>query len=356
LALAKAERPLILFLDSLDQLSTTYSTHVIAWLPSELPKNVRLIVTTRPGEHLNALKNKLPPENLLELEPMMPEEGEVLLNLWLKDVGRLLQDFQRREVLDKFYTCRFPLYLKLAFEEARRWKSYTDNIRLSQGIEGIIKENLIKRLETDHSRMLIARCLGYIAASQGAKGLSEDEILEILSLDTDFFENFLKRARHKPPEPKLPVVVWSRLYFDLEPYLSTTNHEGTVLFTFFHRELGEVARNIYLVGDEKTYHQVLSDYFLSKADPEVEPQKTEGRRAWKGTPRALSELPYHLSRGHRWDELFQTLVDFTFLEEKATRVGVQENIDAKGNRTISYTGALALKKDYDLALKDFPQE
>jgi len=356
LALATADKPLILFLDSLDQLSAAHNARSLNWLPAELPENVRLIVTTRPGEYLVALRNKLLRDNIFELEPLSLEEGSLLLDHWLNDAGRQLQDFQRKEVLDKFSACGWPLYLKLAFEEAHRWKSYTDEMKLSQDTKGIIKDNLFKRLEADHGKMLVSRFFGYMAASREMNGLAEDELLEILSSDNEFFDDFLKRAKHKPPERKLPVAVWARLYFDLEPYLSGRNHEGIALLTFFHRELGDVAKSKYLAEDEVKFQKVLADYFLGKADPEIEPEKKERKKTWQGIPRALSELPYHLTRAGRWDELFETLVDFRFLEQKAARAGVVENIDSQGNKTRSYTGAFALVEDFDQALSSFPKE
>jgi hypothetical protein len=357
LALATTDNPLVLFLDSLDQLSAAHHARSLIWLPADLPENVRLIVTTRPGEYLVALRNKLPQDNIVELGPLSLEEGSILLDRWLTaPPSRQLQDFQRKEVLDKFAACRWPLYLKLAFEEARLWKSDTRELKLSQDIKGIIKDNLFKRLEADHGKMLISRFFGYMAASREMNGLAEDELLEILSSDKEFFNDFLNRVKHTPPEPKLPVAVWARLYFDLESYLSGRSHEGATLLSFFHRELGDVAKSAYLAEDEDKFQQVLADYFLSKADPEVEPEKKERKKTWHGTPRALSELPFHLTRASRWDEVFETLVDFRFLEQKAARVGVMENIDAQGKRTISYTGALALLEDFDLALGSFPKE
>ncbi len=357
LALATSDTPLILFLDSLDQLSAAHHARSLIWLPADLPENVRLIVTTRPGEYLVALRNKLPQDNVVELGPLSLEEGSILLDRWLSaPPSRKLQDFQRKEVLDKFAACRWPLYLKLAFEEARLWKSDKRQLKLSQDIKGIIKDNLFKRLEADHGRMLVSRFFGYMAASREMNGLAEDELLEILSSDKEFFDDFLARAKHAPPEPKLPVAVWARLYFDLEPYLTGRSHEGATLLTFFHRELGDLAKNAFLAENEQKFQQVLADYFLSKADPEIEPEKKERKKTWQGTPRALSELPFHLTRAGRWDEVFETLVDFCLLEQKAARVGIMENIDARGAKTTSYTGALALLEDFDRALGCFPKE
>jgi hypothetical protein len=356
LALASVDKPLILLLDSIDQLSTVHNAGSLKWMPGELPDNVKLVVTTRPGEYLVAIRNRIPQDNVYKLEPMSMEEGELLLERWLKDANRNLQDFQKKEVLDKFSSCGWPLYMKLAFEEARLWKSYTGEISLAPGTEAIIRDNLLKRLEHEHGELLVARCLGYITATREMNGLAEDEILEVLSSDTTFFDEFLERVKHEPPERKLPVAVWARLYFDLEPYLTERSHESTTLLTFFHRELGKVAKKKYVDEKEQVYQQVLADYFLNQADTEIDPEKNSRKRSWLGSARALSELPYHLARAERWDELFEILVDFQFLEQKAARVGVQENIDASGNKTKSYTGPLALLEDYDLTINNLPQE
>ena len=47
MGLATAERPLILFLDSLDQLSTSQGARSLVWIPNELPEHVALIASTR---------------------------------------------------------------------------------------------------------------------------------------------------------------------------------------------------------------------------------------------------------------------------------------------------------------------
>ena len=59
LALAAAEKPLVVFLDALDQLSDADHGRDLAWLPAQLPEHVQLVVSTIPGECLTALEQKL---------------------------------------------------------------------------------------------------------------------------------------------------------------------------------------------------------------------------------------------------------------------------------------------------------
>ncbi len=347
LALATEEKPLILFLDALDQLSDAEGARSLIWLPADLPEHVRLIVSTLPGECLSALESKLSDTSLVELKPMPPDEGRKLLDLWLEDAGRTLPQHQRDEVLSKFGAEGRPLYLKLAFEEARRWKSYTDpsDTVLAEGIRGIIRENLFARLSSpaNHGKMIVSRSLGYLVAAKN--GLSEDELLDVLSSDADVLSDFKRRSPISPEVERLPVVLWSRLYFDLEPYLTERSADGASLMTFYHRQLGEVVAEDYLAGDAKPgRHRALADYF-DKQGLEIE-----------GAPnlRKMSELPFQQTHGEMWEELFATLTNFPFLERKAADLGVLERTDAEGNVTRTHTGVFLLQDDFRLALEKMP--
>jgi NACHT domain- and WD repeat-containing protein len=360
LKLATAGQPLIVFLDALDQLSDANLARNLIWLPAELPENVRLVVSTLPGECKTALERRLPSANLVKLEPMPTEEADELLGAWLTKAGRTLQPRQRTEVLTKFALSAMttdesggdemkehgmPLYLKLAFEEARRWKSYTPVVDLAPDIPGIIRK-LFDRLSSDanHGTTIVSRSLGYLAAAKN--GLSEDEMLDVLSLDEDVRADFKARAKHTPPEEHLPVVVWSRLYFDLEPYLTERSADAASLLSFYHRQLREVVEAEFLSGDKKpARHAHIADYFAHQ--DLFEPQKK--------TPnvRKLSELPYQQTYGGKWDELHATLTDFEFLEAKLTHVAVITSGKGENAKTI-YGGVYELQEDYRRAVEKWP--
>jgi len=408
--LATADKPLILFLDSLDQLSPSQGARSLTWLPTELPEHVSVIASTREEDTFENLKARQALEEVLV--GLSREEGDDLVCQWLKSVQRTLQPDQRKEVLDKFIQSEgYPLYLKLAFEEARLWtsKSDKDSEKLAPEVKGIIEKNMIDRLaqEGNHGKALVAHALGYLAASR--YGLAEDELLDLLSRDREVYEWFFKQSFHlpsdlvewaiqyrrthkigkikgeeqspkeeeraalvwlkeirTPPEkvadflnevlpkadgPRLPVVLWSRLSFDLAPYLTERMVDGSPLLNFYHRELGDVATAVFLAeGKDQPYHAKLADYFHFKADP-------AGDQSWTGNyPHGLSELPYHLTRAAQFEEVYQTLKDFKFLEHKATEVGVQERKYESGNSVKTYTGVLQLQDDFERALEAMPGE
>jgi len=356
LVLATADRALIIFLDSLDQLSGAHNARSLNWLPKDLPENVKLVVSTRPGEELAALKNKLAAENIVELGPMPRKEGEELLGKWLDNAGRTLQDFQRKEVLSGFKTSGNPLYFKMAFEEARRWHSFTKDISLKPDVKGIIRD-LYERLsdERNHGKMLTSRALGYLAA--GRFGLSEDEIIDVLSFDQVVMKDFKRRSPKSPEVDRLPVAVWSRFYFDLKPYLAERISENTSLLIFYHRELHGIAKEDYLSGNEGLErHRSMARYFNQQADLGGKGYQDEKKKwdRWSGISRALSELPYHTTASKMWDELFVVLTDFRFLENKAERVNVTELKDQNSETFRIYGGVSGLQEDYERALLDYP--
>ena len=395
---ATAARPLILFLDALDQLSGTRS---LAWVPDPLPEQVRVIVSTRPGDGQRSLEQRQ--AQMITLGALSANEGDELLGRWLEAAHRTLQEPQRLAVLEKFNRSQGrPLYLKLAFEEARRWKSGSGEPpeQLALGIPGIIERNLLDRLarEDNHGEVLVSHVLGYLAASR--YGLAEDELLDLVARDRQVYAWFLRSVYHyprdilaaaqdflrsreplssdkdwasdqdeaaaaqawldevrtrdteldeflaevlaKPGGPRLPIVLWSRLSFNLAPYMTERLVDGSSLLSFYHRELGDVSQTAFLADDgAKAYHGKLADYFCFKADP-------AGDRSWTGGDiHGLSELPYHLTTAARHQEAYQTLTDFKFLEHKAEKVGILVSQDREGNPIKNSTGLLQIQEDIE---------
>jgi hypothetical protein len=406
---ATASRPIVVFVDSLDQLPASGTARSLSWIPIQLPPHARLVLSTRPGDTFAPLQRTA---EVLEVRGLPAADGKALLTTWLHDARRTLQQPQRALVLDSFQqSAGNPLYLRLAFEEACRWTSGDRQPpqSLAIGVADLIRANLFRHLEREdqHGTVLIAHALGYLAASR--YGLAEDELLDLLSRDIDVYGWFLARTFHIPTDlldlavsyreqhetspaaedgsaqpdarraaaqwielirkdlargdelrgfltevltdaggPRLPAVFWSRLYYDLEPYLAERRAEGADLLAFHHREIGDAARAVYAAGEAgPLLHSRLADYFRASADPQQD-------RAWgAGTGRAglrgLSELPHHLIRAGRWENLEDTLTDFAFLEQKAARVGVVNH----GEETV-YTGVFQLQDDFEEALQCLP--
>jgi WD40 repeat protein len=176
----------------------------------------------------------------------------------------------------------------------------------------------------------------------------------VLSEDSEVLSDFTARSFHTPPERRLPSVVWSRLFFDLEPYLTERVAGGASVLGFYHREFGEEAARTFLPGaNARARHAALAGYFGR--------QSLLAANSPAGTPnlRKLEELPYQQARAELWDELVDTLCDLHFVETKCSagltydllndyRVALEQLPEAREDRD--------LEAGRDLRLKEFVGE
>jgi hypothetical protein len=260
ITLSTPEKPILLFLDALDQLSDLDNARSLYWLPRELPQNTKMIVSSLPE-----LKSQLSNHNQVDLPVLPIEEASKILERWLKVINRRLTPDQQREVLDKFSLTGLPIYLKLAFEKAKKWASYigAKDYVLGNDVKGIIN-GFIDMLEVEHTEDFVRDVICLMLCGR-YQGLAENEILEIFAFDKDMWKQFLDRA-HKDHQDelirmkeelekdkksmKIPIVVWSRLFLDLEPYLTERDADGVPIITFFHRQFNEVLRERYQLKEE----------------------------------------------------------------------------------------------------------
>jgi len=94
---------------------------------------------------------------------------------------------------------------------------------------------------------------------------------------------------------RLPIVIWSRLYHDLEPYLSWRSADGTTLMALFHTGFNEIADQLFLDTDtvRRARHDALATHFLDQADP-------DHNQSWKvESPRPLLHVRFHLAGASR---------------------------------------------------------
>ena len=177
-----AERPLLLFIDALDQLGAQRQR--LDWLPRTLAPNVRVvlsILSDRP--ELAVLRAWMPQGQGLELDPLTRVQGAEALRTWLLNEGRQLTPNQEEAVLDGFAPAPqgrgTPLYLRLTFEQARTWRSFDVKSPPPPTVPALIQAYFEEVEKPDrHGRELVAIALGDVAAAK--HGLAEDEVLDLL--------------------------------------------------------------------------------------------------------------------------------------------------------------------------------
>jgi len=333
------EQPLILFLDALDQLLDADNGRLLNWIPyGQLPPNVKLVVSClsyRSEDELASqpyialTKRQLPKENIINIDVLNEGEARILLfKNWLPQAGRKLSDLQRDCIEKTLETkeCCQPIYLKVLFEEVRLWRSYDALPKIGKDLPALLHQ-LFDRLslEANHGQLLVERVLSYFTASR--YGLAESELLEILFDDPDYkakLKDDNLKNRHELPisATRIPIVIWSRLRFDLAPYLTERAAPGANVLTFYHRQLAEWILKIGLkhLWIDWNPHERLADFFKSKADP-------DSNLNWKLNPRFLGELPFHIAHAGKEMELQGLFSQLAFLSSRVATNQIYEQIE-----------------------------
>ncbi|ESO93392.1 hypothetical protein LOTGIDRAFT_119509, partial [Lottia gigantea] len=310
----KLRKPVVILLDSIDQLTDDHDVFSMLWLPLFLPPNIKIIISTLPKEHgilKNLQKILTEPDNFLQVPILPPETGKEIIEKYLSKKKRQITTKQMVLLLSQFHQSPTPLYLKLLLDEASTWASYTleRHIKTTSNIQQAINF-LFDELEKKFGRQLIKSALGFITV--GFNGLSEIELEDALSCDNYVLDEVYRY--HNPPVPNLiriPPVLWARIRFEIQEYLVERLSQGKTTVFWYHRQFIEAATKRYVTGDDKyTLHKTLFELFsaengvykdihlskrnllLKSADRQVVPQVLSSVN-----PRKLECMLHHINHG-----------------------------------------------------------
>ncbi|XP_048252371.1 NACHT and WD repeat domain-containing protein 2-like [Haliotis rufescens] len=347
LQLAHVSKPLVVLLDSLDQLDNSDNGRQLTWLPTHLPPHVRLVVSTLPEsqhECLQRMQAMVPSKGFFVQVPKLPDgDATGILDKWLETAQRKLTTGQRGVINAAFHQCPLPLFLKLAFDEAHRWRSFTPVCEtvLESTVRGCIKMLFLK-LERAHGRMFVSRALGYLTISR--RGLTESELEDILSCDDDVLNDVY--MYWTPPIRRLPPLLLVRLKAEFNQYLVDKGADGVRVFFWYHRQFIEAAYERYCSddSDQKKMHGALGDFFSGvwahgtqkpytdehgtdrKADRHVTAQQLRFGESYN--LRLLNNLAFHRLRAGQVALLKQQcLCNFSFMQAKLVALGLRQVLE-----------------------------
>ncbi|XP_058583537.1 NACHT domain- and WD repeat-containing protein 1 isoform X1 [Neofelis nebulosa] len=319
---------LVILLDSMDDVDSICRARRVPWLPPKCPPRIHLILSACSGRQgiLDTVRQTLTdPEAYWEVKPLSGNQGQEMIQLLLAASRRTLSPGQRELLWASLPECGHPGRLRLAFEEARKWASFTIPAPLASTAKEAMHQ-LCARLEQTHGQVLVAHVLGYIASSR--HGLSEAELKDVLSLDDEALQVVYRDWT--PPSKELlrfPPLLWVRLRRDLDHCLARRPVDGFTLLAIAHRQLAEVVQERYLSGVERAKrHGVLADFFSGawsqgtkklitlplvgkplNLDRMVAPQPL-----WfsdtVANVRKLKEMPHHLVHSGRLETLKQEVL------------------------------------------------
>jgi hypothetical protein len=315
LSSATAQRPLAVFIDALDQLASGDRLRLLDWLPNALPPHARVILSTRPGPIAQEARRRFA-GSCMRLTPMPAGDATAMLDRLLADAGRRITRRQRAEI--RRASPGLPLWTRLAFEEARRWRSHEPGRRLERTVDGLIRSRITDLAEpANHGAPLVRDALGAIAASRF--GLSDSELALALSQARapEVWAAFRARSFHPWDQPVLPAIVWLRLRADLAAYLVESRIDGALTYRFFHREFADAAAAMTLTdGAGPAMHARLADVFAAPAGSDLyracDAAGTQDSRAL----RRVMEQPWQLAAAGRVEALTALLDDVGFVAAK----------------------------------------
>eukprot|EP01125_Pyxidicula_operculata_P019749 TRINITY_DN7182_c0_g1_i1.p1 TRINITY_DN7182_c0_g1~~TRINITY_DN7182_c0_g1_i1.p1 ORF type:complete len:1565 (+),score=417.22 TRINITY_DN7182_c0_g1_i1:40-4734(+) len=307
----------VIILDAINQLDNTNHAHALEWLPHQFPGNVKVIISTLPGEDLDVLRRRKIEE--LAVGALTTDEQEEIVKQTLWQYRKKLEKEQMRQLLLKADANK-PLYLIVACEELRVFGVFERVSAFIQNMADTVPrlfEEVLKRIENDHreltnnnndgydSRKLVVQALCLLTESRG--GLLQSEMLDLLG--------YTKDSKDSLPESK-----WAAIYRSLKNYLrpvgdtSSSESESSGVLDFFHQQLPKAIKRLYL-GDKnesftKELNLSMANYFWEKAD-------TEKDGSWdSGNKRALNFVVYHQIKAHSWKDLPTSLCSLAFIEAK----------------------------------------
>jgi len=286
---ASEKARVVIVLDAINGFAKNDNFPSLSWLPSKLPPNCRIIMSTTPGKTPAELREHKLPVHELTLERLAESDQTIIIAQFLFRFGKRMTDAQQSALLSKT-DADLPLYLLAALEELRTLGAYEE---ISRRIEDLpataldLFKWIFKRLEDDQGfrnsvgttigPLLVRNVIASIAASR--RGVSERELRELLKL-------VLPNEGDK--QGNLAVLLLL-----LRPYLIQRNEQ----IDFYHDQVKNAAQTLYLgtQTEEAAAHQLLARLFLAEL------------MASADRSRAGYEVLYHMRLAGMWNELIACL-------------------------------------------------
>ncbi|KAF2357626.1 P-loop containing nucleoside triphosphate hydrolase [Trinorchestia longiramus] len=355
LSCATPHQPLLIFLDSVDQITGAADANRMSWIPTRLPPNVKIVLSTVSEENNPEISRDFKllcrmietEENFLQVTALGEDLAMEVIRKWMSSAQRDLNNYQWRVVSNAISHCSLPIFVKLVFAEICRWKSYSKpqaTVLATNVMDSIMM--LFEKIEKQHGRLIVFHALAYVTASKS--GLSESEMEDLISLDDKVLDDVYQY--HMPPVRRIPPLLWTRISSDLPGYLADCEADGVSVMNWYHRQFKEAAVKRYFNNQNMAIyiHSMIADYFLgiwgggvpkpfkyteiqkhrfnlkSKdglADRKVPMQplvyyNKEGK-VTRYNLRKFGELPYHLVRSQRFEDLYKhVLFNYKWLHAK----------------------------------------
>ncbi len=268
---AEGDKPLLIVLDAINQITDVDNSKQLNWLPIP-PRKVKILFTTLEDDRtMEIFKNRRYP--VFTLQPLTKGQRMEMVKGYLGLYSKKLQPHQiERIVTDS--QCENTLVLKTLLDELVNFGIFErldEKIGTYLGTESVedFYGILLKGYETDFGEPLVRHILSLIAVSRN--GLSEEEILAIT---------------HETP------LHWSQFFCAIRQHLVVKNG----LVSFAHSHIRKAVEERYLQGQEDWENACRKEIVTFFNDAK--------------THRAMDEVPYLYDKLEDMESLHEYLLDF----------------------------------------------
>lgn len=279
----------IIIIDGIERLDTNDWFRYYQWLPTCLPKGVHILLTSSIVETSKLAQHH---PTIFAL-PTLDEKN--FIDAFISDlhsINRQLTSSQLEMVKSAYSTLKSPLARKPLVAITSHWKENDFADLHIDSIQGLIDAYLNGLISAQyHDSRFIGLALGLLCFCR--HGVSEQEMLEIIATDDEFFSQLQEKSHHRIVEsgrPRVPFVFWSRLHHDMAFLLVMRQNKNCITYVFANKVV-ELCVERWIDWHYPTLrHQVLElacNYFDNRDDS-----------------RTYEELPYllnHLGNAERQD-------------------------------------------------------
>lgn len=337
--LVNDNRPLALVLDGLDELSEEHEAD-LSWLYTPLPQHVYVILSANAqstsahslqvpllsttteycmgkwilfnlySPHLLILSFFLPSfhhsqtqakVSVLAILPLSSAEIKANLTSKLGSDSYQLQEDQWSLLLRSCLFCPFPVYLRFAYSESRRWTSFSSPKQLS--LPGDLRSLfliLLVRSEHEYGENLVQHATSLVSLSHG--GVTEEELLKLLGHERQVAQELTKLYNQTPTTSgysSVPYGILARLRWELWYHINEVESDGTWVLRWPHTEFSRVIIQRYLKTEDskRAIHADFANYFsCSYSDSHIfQPltwiREEDGKKSYVFNLRKLHGLP-----------------------------------------------------------------
>ncbi|MDY0277139.1 MAG: DUF4062 domain-containing protein [Acholeplasma sp.] len=230
--------PVLIIIDALNQLQTTYSPEIFDWIPNGL-NNVRFLLSSTEGIYLEQAQKLC--YGTYQLDILNDKDSIEMIQRYLLSYRKMLSQEQMRLLLAKT-DIQAPLYIVLVTEILRSFPKFEELSDLITDLPGTMSELFeffINDLMVNHSKNIVRDTLSWISLSP--YGILESDIFSLYQLSY---------------KEVMPHVKWSSLYYELMMFLTNLNQDEKGLMLPFHQSFKQAIDKLLLSDEQERYVQV----------------------------------------------------------------------------------------------------